>query len=1006
MPFFLLLSVLWFTLQLMPAGQEIISAKEDKPAFTVRHWDIESGIPQNTVKAILQTRDGYIWVGTFGGIVRFDGNRFTLFNTSNIPGLETDRVLTMAEFDGVLWIGFERGGIFHYQNNQFTRFNLPGSGSEQTVLSFVRDGQGGVWIQTFEPGIIRYKDGKFSSYDSSHGVPDKYSLFKDRQGVIHLATDKICLKFNGSRFVSTIYDFSGGGELSISPFFDRQGILWVSRREKGVTRHTPSGEIKPFPYRLASDWIRKFHQDEDGTLWMASDKGLYIYDGSNLFRYTTEDGLSDNEILSMARDREGNYWLGSKTNGLMQLRKNLVKTFIRKGEDDFNNFTSLIRTRSGRLLAGLNCGGIYIQDAKGYLQFLLDERNIKNVCVWSIFEDSRGDLWFGTWGEGVYRVKNWEKAYRTGNLRAEKAGKVEGNVILAIEEDIYGNLWFGTLNGGVIRLTPEGKAVRFTTGEGLASNEIRTIMAEKDGAVLTGTGGGVSRIYNDAVTTLPYAGQIPRKIVRALYRDADSVLWIGTYGAGLFRVEGSQVLAFTEASGLYDNLVSHIIEDKQGRLWMGSNKGISAVSKEYLTAEYTEGKKKLTPMIFTSSNGMLNSETNGGFHPSAFADENGQVWFPTVRGIVRVDAAAAEVNRTAPPVYIEEVSVDQYRMVPGAGLVISSGVERLLITYAGLSYSDPPKNRYRYIMSGFSSNWFDAGSAREAVYTHLPPGEYTFRVAAANNDGVWSEEDAILSVTVLPPFWMTGWFVGAVVLAVSGLIFWIYTWRMNVIKRRTRLQEELARQLMESQESERKRIAGEIHDSMSQNILLMKNMAMLALENNTNPQETTEHLQEITVLAGETLDEARKMAHNLRPVQLDRLGLAETLRQLLKTVQKGSSVIIEYEIGQIDGLLKKENEIIVFRILQEILNNVLKHSEAKRVSVIAEKEQNRLRLFVQDDGRGFDARRYTQDNEPSPGMGLAGIIERVRILKGDHSIKSEANEGTTIVITIPVEETA
>lgn len=1003
MPLLLLVPILLVSLLSDLAGQKLLTGKDEKPSFLVRHWDIESGIPQNTVKAIRQTQDGYIWVGTFGGIVRFDGSKFTLFNSSNIPGLETDRVLTMAEYDGVLWIGFERGGIFHYKNGEFTRFNLPGAGIEQTVLSLVRDGEGGVWIQTFDYGILRYKDGGFTQYDSSHGVPQVYSLFKNRQGIIHLATDKVCLWFEGSRFIPSVYDFSGGGELSIPPFFDREGKLWISRREKGITLHSPDGSKKTFPFRLASTWIRKFHQEDDGLIWMASDKGLYIYDGKNLFVYTTEDGLSDNEILSIERDREGNYWLGSKTNGLMQLRRNQVKTFIREGEEEFNNFTSLIKTKSGRVLAGLNCGGIYILEPEGRLRFLLDKNKMTNVCVWSLFEDSQGSLWMGTWGEGVFRVKNWERAYRSGSVRAEKVAEVKGNVILAMAEDIYNNLWFGTLNGGIIQLSPGGKTRRFTTAEGLASNEIRTIFIEKDGAVLTGTGGGVSRIYNGGVMPLWFSDKLPRKIVRSLYRDADSVLWVGTYGAGLFRIEKNNILSFTEETGLYDNLVSHIVEDKAGRLWMGSNKGISAIAKSRLNAAGAAGKKTLTPLVFTSANGMINSETNGGFHPSAFADEAGSVWFPTVRGIVKIDAGMVKENLIPPPVYIEGLMVNQNKMQPPQQLVVSSGIERLQINYAGLSYADPSKNRYRYKLSGFSDQWFEAGGAREAIYTHLPPGEYTFVVTASNNDGVWSSNYAELKIIVTPPFWMTGWFLGAAAALVLGIIYWIYSWRMNVLRKRARLQEELARQLMESQESERKRIAGEIHDGMSQNILLMKNMAMLALENQTIPSETTEHLKEITMLAGETLDEARKMAHNLRPVQLDRLGLAETLRQLLKTIQKGSTITIEYEIGSIDGLLKKENEIIVFRILQELMNNILKHSGAKTVSVIAGTEQKRLRLFVQDDGTGFDVKRYTEDNEPSPGMGLAGIFERVRILKGDYNIKSAINEGTTIVITVPYE---
>ncbi|NUN09294.1 MAG: hypothetical protein HUU54_08975 [Ignavibacteriaceae bacterium] len=974
----------------------------DKVRFLVKSWNIENGLPQNTVKSLVQSSDGYIWIGTFGGVARFDGVEFTHFNTSNTPEMNTDRVLTMSEINGELWIGFEGGGIVVYKNDNFRRVKIKGIPDNESILAIMKDSENAVWIQTLSGALIRLNGKEEQIFNNVTGAEKNYYLFKDKNENIFVASGSVCLKFNGRAFILSGFDFSAGNELAIAPFFDKDNNLWVCRRDYNIQYFPGNSKEKQFPkIKLLSYWVRRINQDSNGNIWFATDKGINIFDGQTVHNYTRGDELSDNEIFTFLEDREGNYWLGTKTSGLMQLRKSRINTFRNTHPSSINNFTSVLLTRNGSLLSGINCGGISIIDKGNNHRTLIAAPSLPNECVWSLYEDSNGDLWIGTWGGGVYLLRDWKNTTRSGRIKIINVKEIAAKVVLAITE-AGGSIWFGSLANGIYELTERGSVNRYDTSSGLKSNEIRSFLLSRDGSLWVGTGGGLSKIRGGKVIDFPGSESIPSKTVRALYEDDENNLWIGTYGAGLARLSNGIVSVITTKGGLYDNLVSHILEDDYGRLWMGCNRGIFAVTKNSLESFFDGKEKYITSLIFTAGSGMINSETNGGFSPNSAFSPDGRVWFPTVNGIASINTNAVRENRVPPPVKISGVWHNNEPVSHTGILELPYNHRSLLVAFTALSFTEPLKNRYSYKLAGSDDEWINIGGRREIVFEKLPPGEYTLLIRAANNSGVWSEVPAQLGIIIFPPFWLSNWFIALVVFIfiLSGPSF--YFWRVRIFKKKARQREELARQLIESQESERKRIAGEIHDSLAQNLLLIKNYALIALRDNKQADDSAGHLTEISTLAGEALDESRKIAQNLRPVQLDRLGLTETLKQLMSNVQKATEMKIEHEINPIDGLVEKDNEILIFRIVQEIMNNVIKHSGAELITVIISREEDFINLLVKDNGKGFDAKLVLENNTVTKGMGLTGIIERARILRGEYHINSAINGGTTIHIKIPV----
>jgi signal transduction histidine kinase len=568
-----------------------------------------------------------------------------------------------------------------------------------------------------------------------------------------------------------------------------------------------------------------------------------------------------------------------------------------------------------------------------------------------------------------------------------------------IYEDRTGTIWLGT-RGGLYSLKGE-EMKRYSTTDGLAGDDIKDILEDENGDLWIATYGGLSRWRSGRFDSFTSKDGLPSPYVRTLFSDGRGTLWIGTYDSGLSRFRDGKFVNYTTAEGLFSNGVFRILDDGLGNFWMSCNRGIFRVSKEQLE-EFAAGKlRRVTSIAFGKDEGLVSTECNGGQQPAGIRSHDGKLWFPTQGGIAVIDPNQITSNPNPPPVVIEEALVDRSSVALSSQLQIGPGQENLEIRYAGLSFINAQHMAFRYRMEGLENDWIEAGTRRSVQYSHLAPGRYTFVVIAANADGVWNTTGARLQIVVVPPFWRTWWFLSVVSLILMGIAYTFYRYQMSRLQRAHAMQRAFSQQLIELQEGERKRIAAGLHDSLGQQLLVIKNRALLGLRTPDRPGPEQTQLEEISSLSSQALDEVREIAYDLHPYQIDRLGLTKAIQAMVRKVAAVSEIEFSTEIDNIDGVFPSHSEINIYRIVQESINNVLKHSQARTATVTIKRELQTVAISISDDGKGF---LPNLEDPVRSGFGLIGIAERARMLGGSQTVHSTVGQGATIIVTLALPE--
>jgi signal transduction histidine kinase/ligand-binding sensor domain-containing protein len=974
-----------------------------QPPYHFFSWttDNGNGLPQNSIQALLQTRDGYLWMSTLDGLVRFDGLRFRIFNRQNTPALTTNGFSFFAlveDRQGCLWAGTLTGGAIRYCNGIFTAITVKDGLPNNTVVRIDEDEEGTVWIFT-APGLAKWQNGRLIRVAPEPGSPFNPYLTADSYNVgadgylfglwrmeahgwqrfayghwshfplpfslkdpskLHISSS---IEDSKHRFwyklpeTPNVYYCVDGGVLTqykgIDPedfvtYKDRLGNLWAtnpsgrSRLWKDGHSTALFGFSTPFMYRVL--------EDREGTLWIGTAKeGLFRADPQAIAMYQHPNGAQWNVVEPVLQDRTGSIWFGSRL-GLFRLNSGKYENFYHAGEPS--------------------------------------KRMAWDNIVSAIYEDRDGTIWAGTWN-GLSKREGSQ-------LVTEPSSAAIQGRINAILRDRAGDLWVGG-EKGLYRIHDD-HCTQVGRSDGLASDSpyVQTILEDRRGTLWIGTASGLARSDRGHFSMLPAAADLS---ITALYEDAVGVLWVGTYDTGLARLDGETFTRYTEKDGLFDNGVFQILEDQQGFLWLSSHLGLYRIKKQDLN-DFSAGRiALLTSAHFGKGDGLLSVECSSQGQPTGFKARDGKLWFPTTQGLAVVDPKAVEFNRQPPPVVLEEITVDGHARDFRAGIKIKPGQENLEIQYSALSLIKSQQIRFRYRLDGLDPDWINAGARRTAYYSRIPPGTYTFRVIAANSDGIWNEIGAGLTVQVLPPFYGTWWFRLLSVLGIAGLIY--LTWRLRTAQweRRQATQRAFSRELLASQERERKRIAAELHDSIGQRLVVIKNLALLRLQNLNGNLVEREQVEEICTEASSAITEVREISHDLRPYQLDRLGLTKALRSMVDSVGKASKTAFSASIDDIDDLFTPEFQIGFYRITQECLSNILKHAEATEAKVVVRRSGTRLQLSVSDNGKGFSAGGANTDGRKG-GFGLINISERVQLFAGKLEIQSVPMKGATINIDI------
>lgn len=956
--------------------------------FLVRNWTTVDGVPHNTVRALVESRKGYLWMGTANGLARFDGVRFTTFNVANTPDLLSDDIFELHEDrQGDLWMRTRRGVARRHQGRFEFLTPRPG-GFLLDFMYFAEDAAGQMWFLG-QAGLARWDGARLIAVPlpAIGAIPPRHFCAAP-DGGLWFTDDRGLWRFREGNVefipVSPAPEVIAAG---------RDGKVWGLSYQQGL-------------FELAGrQWSRvsALEGEPCGTLYLTADGDVWVGSSSRAvaFRFRNgvatrvggEAGLEGNRAVAFMQDAERNVWLGANAGGLFRLRERRVRIFGRNDGLEGLNTSSIVAADDGALMVNVMGQTLNRFASDRFEPIRLNDFYFPTALA----RAASGGVWAGTFRDDLRRVVNGREVERIGSNAGTRA----------LFTDREGRLWRGTRTAGIERFAGTNLTT-FSTNQGLSHPNVYCFAQDRDGAVWAGTENGLNRIANDTVTRFGTGDGLGHMFISALCVDSRGTLWAGTLGGGLSAWNGRRFVTLTTREGLPSNTIEQLLEDDLGNLWLGTRVGLVRVPLPQLHDCLAGGMRRITGTLLGRDEGLVRPNFWTEYQPASLKSADGRLWFCTGSGLVSVDPRRFATPARPPLVHIEELSVDGRVQTPPSGnvtgAVLAPGGRRVEIHYTGISPSEPELVRFRHRLVGYDPDWVEAGQSRVANYAKLPPGDYTFEVTAANNDGVWSDQPATLALTVQPAFWQAWWFRLALTLLGVGLVLAAHRWRLARVERRRAEQEDFSRRLIDSQERERKRIAAELHDSLGQNLLVIKNRAALALTLQGNPEKMTAQVQEVSSMASAAVREVRVIAQNLRPFQIDELGLTKSIRSLARTISDTSGISITGEQDEIDHILPPEFEINLYRVVQECLSNLAKHSQARSATLTLRRTDDAIRFELTDTGRGFTL--DATGSASATGFGLRNIAERVRTMGGEVEVQSTPGAGTHIQVCIPVHTSA
>lgn len=979
-----------------------LASHEAVERYQVRNWQTDEGLPQNSVWAITQTLDGYLWVGTQQGLVRFDGVRFQTMD-ENVPGELRHGYITAlcVTGSGVLWIGTESSGTWRLEAGIFTAFAESDGLVNNKVHCLLEARDGSIWIGT-DNGLSRFKDAKYSNFTTKNGLGHNSvrGLCEDPEGFIRVATGRGLSTINTEGAITTTMTF--GPRTTPNSLkgtcVDQAGNIWVTSPE-GVNRVDENGQ-KFFGANegLPSPIATALAADRNGGVWAGTYNGVVrIRNGNVTARPLNEGGFGD-LINTIFEDREENIWVGAR-DGLYRITPARFTAYTVQEGLACNNVMAVLEDKSGVMWFATWGGGLD-EFRDGKFRALGPTNGLTHDKVLALHQGKDGSLWVGMDnGQGLNRLRDG-----TTNCFPKVAGLFD-TAIRVIHEDRRGDLWIGTAAG--LHIYSKGKFSSYSTERGLAGNLVLAIFEDNGGTMWIGTDDGLSRWNGTSFTNYRVGDGLSHNMVEAIYEDSDGGLWIGTRN-GLSRFQNGEFRSYNSRQGLFSDEVYEILEDDSGYFWMSCRTGIFRVKKEDFNA-LDRGTITALPCIsFGRNDGLPTVQCNGVAKPAGWKSRDGRLWFPTIRGVVAVEAQI-KTNEKQPPVGIQEVIVDR-KVLKGAGLAkfksnhrsgkkgfattqagigfgsgtqedaleIPPGRGELEIHFTALSLQAPEKNRFRHKLEPVDQDWVDSGGRREAFYANVGPGTYQFRVIGCNNDGVWNEAGAALTLVFLPHYWQTLWFkVVSIALALAVLALWYQT--------RVRRLREI--------EALRVQIATDLHDDVGARLTKVAMVTELVDRETGESERNKPQIRNIARTTGEVIRAMDEIVWTINPSNDTLENLANYLFQHAQEYFQNTGVRcrMDFPAKLPDVALSTEQRHNIFMAVKEALNNVLKHARATEVRVSLAVENGRLFISVADNGTGFkpgEEKRWAD--------GLKNMQRRLETVGGRLTIESGPRQGTKL----------
>jgi diguanylate cyclase (GGDEF)-like protein len=766
------------------------AAEKSLNAFFRETWTTREGLPHNQVNAIAQTPDGYLWLGTWEGLVRYDGLEFHVYDRSNTPALKDNGVRSVRTApDGAVVVGTSRGGVTVKRGDAWRTWTMADGLAQDEIMDALLDRRGRLWVATENEGVDRIDSGKVRHFDERNGIPldVAYGLMLDRDDSVWVASSNGLVHLVDDR--STLYGTDAG--LPDAPVFrafqDSRGRLFVGT-EKGVYRRDGQRFVLVSPL-LPNDGVPSLAEDPAGHLWVGTvNHGLLRLTGNGVERFTSLRGLPNNRVASLLVDREGSIWAVTNA-GLLLLGDAPFTTY--NGDEGLSDdyVRALALSRDGSMWIGTS-RGLDLWRGDELAASYTSEDGLPSDSVLSLLEDRDGSLLVGSYTAGVLR-------WRNGKLLAQydaAHGLPGSNQVRALAQEPDGTVWIGT-SRGLARMRG-GKFERFGIEQGLPREFIISLLVSRDGSLWVGTSNGAAHIVDGHVSTLDLRGMDGAQDVFGFLEDADGTLWMAT-DRGLLRYRNGRLQGLGLQQGLPIDTLFQVVDDGLGALWLTSNRGVLRLRRDDVEAVLGGRKPTLALDRFSEADGLASAQCNGGSGPAALRDTRGRIWVATARGAAVVDPASLhEFHRTLPPVVIEQVLADGTPVAHGAPIELPPGTNKLEFHYASPSFRAPRFLHYRYRLQGVDRNWIDRGNQRVAQYTNLGPGHYRFEVevSAPGLGQDWGDDATVLEIEIQPQYWERGGFQAAIALLVGLLVVAIYRWRMRHLQQRAGQLEALVDQ--------------------------------------------------------------------------------------------------------------------------------------------------------------------------------------------------------------------
>jgi ligand-binding sensor domain-containing protein/signal transduction histidine kinase len=1028
-----------------------LSDNKELTQFNLQCWDTKNGLPTYSLLSVCQTSNGYLWIASYDGLIRFDGHEFSIYNKSNTDVFESNTIRRLAEDSkGNLWMTSQGNGLVSYKNNKFQRF-----GEEEGLNHLYRalhiDNEDRIWSAAPEKGWFYFKNGKFNFLEHTSSLTniEVRTIESNKEGAIWFGTlGRGLYKYSNGKLESFTVADGLSSNWIYSLFFDSNNTLWIGT-SKGLCYYNDDG-FNIFP-KLRTVNVNDILEDKHGNIWIASTQGLYRYnpDTKKMENLSSRNGLTHNFINDFLIDLEGNMWMAFYKGGLAVLKDGKFTNYTVADGMAGKVVNAVCEISQGVFLTAFDNGELSLIE-NGVVRDYDISVDLSGERIRHILKDRKENLWFSTYS-GLLKVAPNGKSEWIRNIAALSQRKIR-----LCFEDSKGNIWIGTRNNGLIKMNTDHTYELFSVANGLSANLIMSIDEDAYGNILVGTSegeSGLSIISNGKIIqTLAKEEGLLSNVIFNTYHDNENVLWVATIG-GLSRIDNGKITNITIREGLLCDTPFDVLEDSIGNLWLPCSKGIMRVSKAEIELLSSGERSRVACRLFNQHDGMIVSECNP--TTQSLKAINGNLIFPTVNGIAQINPSNILSNNYKPPVKINSLLVDNTPVEIQNKQIFKPGHKRFTFDYTAISLYEPKKVNFKYQLVGFDESWVDAGNNRSISYTNLEYGNYTFKVIASNNDGLWNTSGDSFSFTIRPRVIHTAGFYIVISILFLLLIYVIYVIRIGQLKRKQEQLEELIdlrtqevrdkNKDLEEKKSEIEAQAEFLAEQKKELNLLnaskdkmfsiiahdlrgplgnFRTMAdmMLSTRNEFDESEQEEMLRLLSQNAQSTYD----LLENLLNWSSTQRGVITYEPRVLSVAPILSDIVsfvnpmavkkqINVVIQSIDETLQVfADENMLRAILRNLIGNAIKFTrEGGEIQVKATRKNKKIEFGIGDNGIGirpevkdklFSQAEHTiqlgTNEEKGSGLGLLLCKEFIEKMDGKIWLESELGQGSTFYFTL------